>query len=90
MLNHCRPQDELANSIRAYDFSIHDLELYLDSHPCDTRALCLRENLIAERKECVKKYETMFGRYVVTSREAGNSDRWDWICGPWPWEYQAN
>ena len=32
-------QKMLLDQIRAYAFSVNDLALYLDTHPCDARAL---------------------------------------------------
>ena len=90
MNNQCRPQDHLFYRIQAYGFSIHDIELYLDTHPCDLRALRLREQLKSEKCELERKYESLFGPLVITKEQAGGDDRWSWTKGPWPWEYRAN
>lgn len=71
----------------AYPFAQWDLRLYLDTHPDDREALAAFYALCGE-------YPTdiccgMRGGTDAGSREK-MCDRWHWIDGPWPWEYEAN
>ncbi len=82
MVNNC----ELDRRITAYRFALYDLGLYLDSHPCDKKALQLREQYMCTLKQLVNEYEQHYGPYVLTQKDVG--DDWtEWVCGPWPWEY---
>ena len=76
----------LRRRITALDFALYELVEYLDTHPCDTRALSLREEYKAKRAECIREYEAQFGPYIVTTNDV-MGDRWSWIDNPWPWEY---
>ena len=71
--------------IGAYKFALYDLSLYLDSHPCDQRAIELRR-LYKEKLVClINEYEQHYGKYVITMADVENN--WhDWICDPWPWD----
>lgn len=77
----------MRKKIHAYDFAILEFELYLDTHPWDSRALNKRHELIRERRELVEQYERRFGPYIVKSTQV-KGDRWSWVDNPWPWEYQ--
>ena len=76
----------LTRQIHALDFSIKEMELYLDVHPHNRKALNLISGLRRKRAALVEAYEQHFGRYIVTSHDAKNEDKWEWIDSPWPWE----
>ncbi len=74
--------------ISAYDFAILEVELYLDTHPRDERALQLREVYRDKRRELVEQYEKQFGRYIVTCDDVcDEASSWVWVHDPWPWEF---
>ncbi len=85
-----RPCDELARRIGAYNFAIYELELYLDTHPDDCHAIRARENCMCARNELIEKYEKLCGKWELTASGTTATDHWQWICGPWPWEYHAD
>ncbi|MBQ8576459.1 MAG: spore coat protein CotJB [Clostridia bacterium] len=69
----------------AYPFALWDLRLYLDTHPDD--------------REALETFSQMCAAYPQAGAcRAGNMgmndncgcERWTWIDGPWPWEYDAN
>ena len=57
-------------------FSIWELRLYLNTHPCDKQALAMMRKLTREMDE------------DCTCAVTSDCSRWSWIEGPWPWEYQ--
>ena len=77
----------LVRRIHAYDFALLEIGLFLDTHPCNTQALEKRRELMAQRDALVAEYERIYGTYVVSDRDVCG-DRWTWIDGPWPWEYE--
>ena len=52
---------QLLNRINQVSFAVDDLLLYLDTHPCDERALMLCRKMVKERKELLEKYAQNFG-----------------------------
>ncbi|MBE6756973.1 MAG: spore coat protein CotJB [Ruminococcaceae bacterium] len=76
----------LRRRIAAYDFALVEMNLYLDTHPCDKEALELMYAYRRKRAELVEVYEQHFGPYEVTARKVENPDRWSWVDAPWPWE----
>ena len=76
-------ENELLEQIQALMFTVNDLSLYLDTHPCDMRA-------INAHKQYSKQLEILKNRYIA---ECGPltiynpTNTWEqWINSPWPWE----
>lgn len=74
------------NRIKAYDFAIVEMNLFLDTHPDDCRALELFKAYIEKRNQLVAEYEAAYGPYVQTVTDV-EGDKFSWICNPWPWDY---
>lgn len=74
---------QLLNTIRSIEFMLIEFNLYLDSHPCDARAImqynCYIQQLMALRRE----YSRLYG--PLTPHEVSTCP-WRWIEEPWPWE----
>lgn len=69
-----------ATAHQALSFAAWEVRLYLNTHPCDERALALYRDLCSQMEK--PSYACAF---------AGcNRNGWNWIDDPWPWEYAAN
>ncbi len=77
---------QLKKKIYELDFAIHELVLYLDSHPTSKKALELLEEYKKKRRDMIMAYEEKYGAFVMTPRDVEKSDCWKWLEGPWPWE----
>lgn len=78
-------QAELLTTIDALCFAMNDINLYLDIHPNDSKAIELFNFYKVSKEEYVKNYERKYG--PLTLEGAGlNNQKWDWIESPWPWE----
>lgn len=74
----------LLEQVRACEFVMIDLNLYLDTHPSD-------ENALKDFKLCSemfmrlkKQYESKFGPLTIDN--AATDTCWLWINNPWPWD----
>ena len=81
-------REELMRAVRRYDFALYDLMLYLDTHPRCPEGRRLFAEYKAKRKAAVKAYVAEFG--PINALQADTDTRWDWGCGPQPWEREAN
>lgn len=79
----------LLRNIQAIGLSMHDIHLFLDTHPDDRTALELFRRYLSKYETLVAGYERLYGPLTVNS-EASTADGWKWIRDPWPWEYAAN
>lgn len=73
---------KMANEIKALEFAITELALYLDTHNNDEKALCLHNRYCKECKELKDKYQKVYGPLTINYP----CNKWRWIEEPWPWE----
>lgn len=77
-------QSALMTKIKQYDFTLKELNLYLDTHPNCRRALAMFQKYRKLREEAVREYNEKFG--PITPEQNLNTQRWAWIDEPFPWE----
>lgn len=80
-------RNELLKQISAAQFTLIELGLYLDTHPCDQKAIEAVKVAEAKRDELVKQFEQKYGPLTIGVDDSGD---FSWICDPWPWEKEAN
>ncbi|MBR4116880.1 MAG: spore coat protein CotJB [Clostridia bacterium] len=80
-------REALKKKIHALDFAIHELVLFLDTHPTSKKALELLREYRQKRKDCIALYEEKYGPYIVTPADVSTKNGcWQWLESPWPWE----
>ena len=78
----------LLAKIRAVDFALYELVLYLEHSPDRHDALDMYHKLLCRKKELTAEYESTCGPLTAFGNESHTS--WDWVDKPFPWEYSAN
>ena len=78
----CR--EELLKQIMEVDFMIKDLNLYLNTHPCSTKAIQLFNEFQKKSKKLREIYAENYGPLKIEDNL--DNDTWQWIKSPWPWE----
>lgn len=79
-------KNELLKQIKCLNFAIVDLNLYLDTHPNDRKALCLHNKYCKELKIIENMYQKIYGPLTIKYP----CNKWRWIEEPWPWEGGKN
>lgn len=79
-------RDEMMMQIKAYQFAITDIGLYLDTHPDDERAICLHRYYAKMLKDLKDKYQKVYGPLTIEYP----CNKWRWLEEPWPWERGNN
>ena len=77
--------DTPMNRLRALDFVLQELGLYLDTHPFDTEAVSLFRNLSEEEKNVRAQVQNSKGPLCM--KDAIDKGNYVWWKGPWPWQY---
>ncbi|MDI6870400.1 MAG: spore coat protein CotJB [Bacillota bacterium] len=80
---------ELLRRLMVAEFAAIDLNLYLDTHPRDERALEAYAKANHEVMMARHEYEEKYGPLVNFghSHSIGKDARtWRWLNEPWPWE----
>jgi spore coat protein JB len=77
----------LLDRIRAYEFCAVELNLYLNSHPGNQRALNDYNTFSRQIAALKNEYERLYGPLINFGFGGTSAHPWQWIDDPWPWEY---
>ena len=81
-------QKQLLNRIDQVSFAVNDMTLYLDTHPCDEKALTYCHELVQERKKLLKEYAEAYGPLIIDITDQTGESIWKWMEQPFPWNYE--
>ena len=76
-------QEKLKRQINAYQFSMWELHLFLDSHPNNCDAAKMLDDNRTKLTALTEQYESTYGPINETPATAS---RWAWVSDPWPWD----
>ena len=74
--------------LQVLSFAIQELALYLDTHRDDTEAFELYQSYQEVSNKCMNEYAK--NGKPLNHRTPTNSQKYQWLDDPWPWEYAAN
>ena len=76
-------KQELLQKIMEYKFAINDISLFLNTNPCNMKALKKHNEYVENYKRYKEKYESQYGPLSIYTE----TDSWEkWVYDPWPWE----
>lgn len=79
-------REQLLKEIMAVDFTITDLHLYLNTHPCECQAVNLYNSYVQKSRSLRETFEKSFG--PLNSLTSFSACPFQWINPPWPWQRQ--
>lgn len=82
-----KEQAKMLKAIMALEFTAIELNLFLDTHPCDQKALMDYNMVHQQLKAAKKQYECHFGP-LSNFGESPSKFPWQWIEEPWPWQIE--
>lgn len=74
-------KDKLLRRVNSLGFAMHELRLFLDTHPNDTEALEMFNSYQKKYEAAKSEYEKQFGPLTLNGY---NTD--EWLNDPWPWD----
>ena len=77
-------QSVLLEQLRACDFVLYDLGLFLDTHPSDENALKDFRTCADTSERLTKQYEMRYGPLMM--KHGATETCWLWVNNPWPWD----
>ena len=86
MVNTADVTDTPLGEVMALQFVCHELQLYLDTHPDDEEGFAVLKNMLKLSKEANKRYVEKYG--PLQPCDLLESNRFDWLEDPWPWQYR--
>lgn len=72
-----------ATVTHAIPFAAWEMRLYLNTHPCDRKALALYHGYC---ERCPGGYGYLACALYGSGRQDACPLCWNWVEGPWPWE----
>ncbi len=84
LTNDQRAKKAALDEIGRISFTVDELRLYLDTHPCDKEALQMIQAHCARRHTLIENYTENFG--PICAYMPGACNGWTWNEGPMPWE----
>ena len=88
MVNQKEKSNTTLHRLQALNFAVTELGLYLDTHSDDQDATDLFNQYVEQYADALKQYEQVSGS--TTQLGAALTGRYEWLDGPWPWDYDAN
>ena len=82
-------REQLLWRVQSSGFVMVDLNLYLDTHPCDPDAIEHMNKFREINRKAVAAFEEEFGPLTMKSESATKNDKWKWVNDPWPWEMEC-
>ena len=82
-------KETLLLKLSGVEFAAIDMQLYLDTHPNDKKAIAMYNEFVSEAKMLRDEYEKNYGplmSYISQSKE----NYFFWESEPWPWEKEFN
>lgn len=76
---------EMLRKIQQLEFAVVELNLYLDNHPTNAKAIEDFNKFTEELMKLKKEYETKF-RMLTNFGYSKADPCWSWVDEPWPWE----
>lgn len=83
------PKKQLLLCIHEVSFAVYDILLYLDTHPCDEKAMAYYEEMVTQRKKLMKEYAKNYGPLTVDDAVESDGCTWKWAEQPFPWEQEG-
>ena len=80
-------RDAMCMQIKELEFALAELNLFLDSHPYNEKALSYFKELSAKHDALVFSLEE---KGMPLTARGNRGDKWDWVMTPWPWELCKN
>ena len=74
------------HELQQFAFALQELALYLDTHADDTEAAQLFNQYVEAYQQSIEQYQQANGPLTLMDAAAGGN--YDWLAGPWPWEYR--
>ncbi|MFV0313615.1 MAG: spore coat protein CotJB [Anaerotignum sp.] len=83
-------RDEMMTRLMELDFISLDLGLFLNTHPDNTNAINVYNEVITAADTLRMKYEQNHGPLCSFRSYATDTSQWQWDNNPWPWQKSAN
>ena len=72
-----KSREELMCYINEVSFAVNDMILYLDTHPCDEKALAFCKEHVKKRDKALREYAALYGPLTIDTTDDVKSKTWE-------------
>lgn len=83
------PKGSLLQKINEISFAVNDIHLFLDTHPCNERAMAFFQEMNEKRNQLLHEYACSYGPLTINTADDNECNTWQWIEQPFPWEQEG-
>jgi spore coat protein JB len=76
---------DMLEKLQVLDFTLVELNLYLDTHPEDLAALQQFNQMALERRHLAEHFQHLYGP-LQNFGHSFSRYPWEWVNVPWPWQ----
>lgn len=76
-------RNAMLKKLSAMQFTLWEIHLYLDTHPWDLQVVEKYNKCMIKYKAFKKEFEEKYCPLTASKAQG-----YEWLKGPWPWEYQ--
>jgi len=80
-----RNREMMLKELMELDLRLYDLQLYLDTHPFEHKAVDEYNSAANKYKAMTQHFEKLYGPLTISDKD-NNTTPWEWINSPWPWQ----
>lgn len=80
-------REMLLKRVQMFDFVLDELNLFLDTHPHNKKALSYFTQYQYLKNQAENQFEQKYGPLSAENFTGG--EYFDWVKGPWPWESEG-
>ena len=85
MSNNGSDMDRMLRDISIIDFTLVELNEYLDTHPRDRQAMEYFNHYARIKAQMSKEFSARY--FPLTAEQSTDTRDWNWVLSPMPWEY---
>lgn len=87
--NRSSEKEQLLHQIDEVSFAVNDIHLYLNTHPCDEKAMAFFNENSRKRKMLMEEYAQTYGPLTIDTAAESCGSTWKWAEQPFPWEKEG-
>ncbi len=84
----CSERERLLKDISIIDFTLVELNEYLDTHPFDAQAMEYFNHYARIKNQMMLDFSSRY--YPLTTDTSMDKKEWNWTLAPMPWENAAD
>ena len=84
-----KAREQMLREISEVSFAVNDIHLFLNTHPCDEKAMSYFREMNEKRNDMLHEFAEAYGPLTISEAGLSENDTWKWMEQPFPWEKEG-